>query len=288
MNAVDLPISISSRVQRIGVQLFFENKNLTQKKVEAWWNKDAQRDEIKSAAGVDKSFAKTPFVKLPNLPKAGEINNKIILDLGCGYGRTLIPLVKYQPKLSIGIDISSIMLEKCIDYANESKVKLVLIHSDFPPIPLKNNSIDLIYSCAVLLHLEKKQILPLMQEMTRVLKPGGKIILQSSFPNSLSIKGLSNWFPSWLKSQLTGKRIIPGMPKHYSRRELKRIFNYLDINFKIKPNGYELIPTSINRFNLPFRKHLRKINTWFESKISGKQNLLIDSFLSTFFDVELT
>ena len=289
MTKTNLPISIPARIQKVGGQLFIENTNISFRDLSAWWDNDAEKDEVKSATGISKALAKSSFTKLPALPKENEVRNKIILDLGCGYGRTLIPLAKYHPKLAIGIDISSVMLSKCLSYAEGARCKkLVLIHSGFPPIPLKDGSIDLIYSCAVLLHLTKEQIPSLMREMIRILKPGGKIILQSSFPNSLSIKGLSNWLPSKLKSQLTGEEIIPGMPKHYSRWELEKTLRSFGLSWIIKPRDYELIPTNINRFGLPCRGQLKKINTWFEDRISDKQNLIINSFLPMFFDVELT
>lgn len=269
-------------------QSIFRRSGVKRTDVQNWWDEDASKDEVKSAAGVNKNSSKTPFVKMPQLPNAKDIEGKTILDMGCGYGRTLIPLAKMNPKFAIGIDISKTMLLKCAAYSKKNKVKLILIHSDFPTIPLKDNSIDLIYSCAVFLHLEKEQIPSLLKEIRRIMKPNGKAILQSSFPNSLSFKGLSNWLPSRTKSLVTGNPILPGMPKHYSLWELERLLSHSKMKFSILPRNYELLPISLNKFNLPFREKTKKINQRFENYMrSNKPDTLI-WFFPNFFDLIIT
>lgn len=253
-----------------------------------WWERDAKADHINSATAVSSNLTKSPFIKLPKFPDKKYIKNKVILDIGCGYGRTLIPLAKLKPRIAYGLDISQEMLRHCAEYSKENNVKLKLINASLPKLPFENKSIDLIFSSSVLLHLPKSDIPMLLKEIKRVLKPLGKYILESSFPNSLSINGASNWFPSLWKSKLLNLNIEPGMPKHYSLKELKSIFEKAGLDYQIKPDGYQIIPTSINRFGFPFKKSLTKINKLFESIVKERKYRLVDIIFPRYFDVSGT
>lgn len=251
-----------------------------------WWDNDAKVDHINSAAARRSTIDRNPFIKLPTLPKRREVEDKVIVDLGCGYGRTLIPLAKLNPKTAYGLDISAEMLKYCAKYARQYGVKLKLINAALPILPFKKNSIDLVYSSSVLLHLPKKDIPVLLKEITRVLKPTGKFILEASFPNSFNLNGASNWFPSLLKSKISNKTVVPGMPKHYSFSELRTIFDKSTLSYKICPTSYQLLPTSINRFSLPFKETVNKVNLWFEKKFSKKGYRIVDTFFPRYFDVQ--
>ena len=252
-----------------------------------WWDKDAKNDHIKSAAAVSSTGTTDPFIKLPDLPSKDDVYNKIILDIGCGYGRTLIPLAKMGPKTAYGVDISRVMLGHCKTYARAQKVKLKLIYAALPKLPFKFKSIDLIFSSSVLLHLPKTDIPVLLEEIKRVLRSGGKAVFVSSFPNSLSINGASNWFPTIAKAKLLNKDIIPGMPKHYTYWELKRLLVNVGLKHKIDFAGYQLIPTSINRFPLPAKSVIEKFNHALEDKLKTKNWRIINFFLPRFFEVTL-
>ncbi len=105
-----------------------------------------------------------------------EVNNKIVLDAGCGSGKFL-PVVSKLAKYYYGIDASSNQLT----LANNkiiSKEKVTLICSDLCSISLEDNSIDIIYLSWVIgtiLDLNKRE--EVLKELLRVLKPGGKILL---------------------------------------------------------------------------------------------------------------
>lgn len=249
-----------------------------------WWEDDAKKDHVRSATACS---GNNPFIKLPKLPQKGEVKDKIILDIGCGYGRTLIPMAKLNPKIAYGLDISSEMLSHCAKYAKEKGVKLKLINASLPKLPFKNKSIDLIFSSSVLLHLPKTDIPTLLLEVKRVLKTNGKFYFESSFPNSLSFNGASNWFPALLKSKIFGREIIPGMPKHYTLNELRSLFSASGLKYTILPQGYQLIPTAINRLKMPLKAKINKINKLFENKYYRKYRFF-DVLFPKFFDVSGT
>src|SRR4051812_7573192 len=43
----------------------------------------------------------------------GEVKDKVILDVGCGFGRNMKFLLNYSPSSIIGIDKSEAQIEKC-------------------------------------------------------------------------------------------------------------------------------------------------------------------------------
>lgn len=93
-----------------------------------------------------------------------------ILDFGCGEGTRLITLLPSN-KTGYGVDIN--------DYAiNSAQQKyphhhFTLLNSE--EIPFKNNFFDLVYSAFVLEHTQNPE--KNIQEMIRVLRPGGNLIL---------------------------------------------------------------------------------------------------------------
>lgn len=102
--------------------------------------------------------------------------DKIILDLGCGTGKYLKIFSQICKKL-YGLDLSSEQLgiaQKKV----ENKPHINLIQCSAETIPLKENSVDIIVACwflGTILDLKKRS--KILNEMTRVLKKGGKIVL---------------------------------------------------------------------------------------------------------------
>lgn len=102
---------------------------------------------------------------LDNIPK-----NSIILECGSGNGKNL---EKRKDCINIAFDL-------CSEFCKiTQKKKIDSIVANNLMIPFKNNSIDFILSIAVIHHLSswerRKQCI---EEMIRILKPGGKLMIQ--------------------------------------------------------------------------------------------------------------
>lgn len=110
------------------------------------------------------------------------VNNKIVLDAGCGTGKFL-PILESTSAKYIGVDLSSSQLEKA--KAKSKKESSLFINASLASIPLEDNSIDLIISTWVLGTItdltEREKCLT---ELKRVLKPNGQIILVENAENS--------------------------------------------------------------------------------------------------------
>lgn len=108
-------------------------------------------------------------------------NNKIVLDAGCGTGKFL-PIIENCSSKYIGIDLSNEQLTKAM---NKSKKNSLFINSSLEKIDLNDDSVDLIISTWVLgtiTDLDERN--KCLNELKRVLKPNGIIILVENDENS--------------------------------------------------------------------------------------------------------
>jgi len=97
------------------------------------------------------------------------------LDLGCGTGRHTFFLLERGCNV-IGVDISPKMLEVLKRKAEERKYSLSLFLTDCNNLPFKTESFDVVISIyGPLTHLQNPA--NCIQEIMRVLKKGGKIVI---------------------------------------------------------------------------------------------------------------
>ncbi|BES64216.1 hypothetical protein SANA_06550 [Gottschalkiaceae bacterium SANA] len=103
--------------------------------------------------------------------------NASILDVGCGYGRTLNELVLEGFEQLIGVDFSSKMIERGKSLYPELDLKTLKT----PALPFPDESFDAVILFAVLTCIESnEEQIALLSEIHRVLKPAG-IVLISDF-----------------------------------------------------------------------------------------------------------
>jgi len=118
-------------------------------------------------------------------------SGKTILDAGCGTGLST-QLIANRGYIAIGIDISSLFLK------NAQNENIPYIVGDVTRMSFKDESFDAVASIELLEHVVKPQ--DALNEMKRILKKGGKLIIHA--PNLFS--------PIWqLKSiirQLKGEK----------------------------------------------------------------------------------
>jgi len=251
------------------------------------WNNNAKTDHILSAAAISKENVKTPFVKLPPIPATEYLKHKVYLDLGCGYGRTLIPCSQRGARISIGIDISSIMLSKCREYCNKYKANCLLVNSDISEMPFQDNCVDVVYSAAVLLHLDKEMTTRTVNEVRRILKVGGRAFFYSSFPNKWAIWTLvqsPEYFLTEPIRHILGFRQSETRIRRYTYSEVIHLFN----NFpkkEISPVNYKLFPENIGPLRVPFSNKAKQLNKKFSKIMEQVNNRLSAKLLANHFDV---
>jgi len=121
----------------------------------------------------------------------GDIHDRVVLDLGCGSWEEAIPL-RQRGAHVIGIDISpdliSLAQQRVQRYGLQADLRVGSAYNT----ELPDKSVDVIFCMALLHHLE---IVRAKNEMLRILKPTGLIIVQEPIRLSWSMKQLRRLFP---------------------------------------------------------------------------------------------
>jgi len=96
-----------------------------------------------------------------------------ILDYGCGVGRSLKEVIKFNPKKITGIDISEVSIKKAKDTTHGLDSKVELMVDNCEKTKFQDGSFDIVYGTGILHHLNMSLCL---DEIHRILKPGGKFL----------------------------------------------------------------------------------------------------------------
>ncbi len=120
---------------------------------------------------LEQEFYQTPAQEYA-YQKMGDLKGKKVLEIGCGMGINSTLLTQKGASVT-AIDISQKRLAwvKCLlkdDHAHPT-----FLRANGEILPFHENSFDIVYSNAVLIHLDK---LKTAREVFRVLKPGGTAI----------------------------------------------------------------------------------------------------------------
>jgi ubiquinone/menaquinone biosynthesis C-methylase UbiE len=113
---------------------------------------------------------------MPLLPK---IAGKNILDLACGTGRWLETLLNMGPKLGVGIDVSSAMLEVA---QKKPTLQGVLTRGECTRLPFTANLFDLVVFSFALDHIS--DLNGLADELVRVMKPHSDLYVTDLHPEA--------------------------------------------------------------------------------------------------------
>ncbi|MGA0369331.1 MAG: class I SAM-dependent methyltransferase, partial [Kiritimatiellia bacterium] len=108
-----------------------------------------------------------------------------VLDVGCGNGKALLEMLDCGLN-AVGSDASPSMVAAsrqtlAAQGHSETRIHLAALPGD---LPFADESFDAVSCCAVLMHLPEMQIFDAVQELTRLLRVGGRLFL--SIPKSRS------------------------------------------------------------------------------------------------------
>lgn len=137
------------------------------------------REEIKERARI----------YLPIITEAGAgTRERPILDIGCGRGEWL-ELLHEEGLTAFGIDLNRVLVQQCADIGLTVYEAEALCYLRESP----DNSLGAITGIHIIEHLSFDNLVALLDECLRVLKPGGLLIFETPNPENL-IVGACNFY----------------------------------------------------------------------------------------------
>ena len=113
------------------------------------------------------------------------IEDKQVLEVGCGYGALSIELAQLGARV-IGLDISGVTVKIAKRISKKLNTRIEAIQGDATNIPCDSNTFYLVVSCETLEHIPN--FTKALAEMKRCAKPRGYLLL--TIPNVLNPAGL--------------------------------------------------------------------------------------------------
>jgi ubiquinone/menaquinone biosynthesis C-methylase UbiE len=156
----------------------------------------------------------------------GDVRGKTVLDLGCGKGGNIIPLLERGARV-IGIDISPDLIAIAQKRLRDANLEASLMAGDAYETGLPDESVDAIFCIGLIHHLDIKLV---RDEMWRVLRKGGVIILREPVRFS---KGYA-----WLCSFLPAREDVSEYEHPLTREEL----SIMTRPFRVKGTRYFRLP----------------------------------------------
>jgi len=178
------------------------------------------------------------FIKM-----AGVRQTDIVLDLGSGCGFGTATIARHASEV-IACDISPAYLEyarrECTDLGN------IQFHAikNHDLSPADDHSVDAVISMAVFIHLNLYDIYQYFEEFSRVLKPGGKVLIDFADMNRLFSpipnRSQNQQFLSHAKFYRENPGTLAELVQWNSARGIKGIARSLGFRF-IKRRGHKLM-----------------------------------------------
>lgn len=185
-------------------------------------------------------------------------NKRRLINIGCGVN-PIKGFVNYDHNVFIFLSKIPILirLNKWFDFIPFGFIKFMGLVKKFnilycdasKKIPEKNNSVDLIYSCHMIEHLDNKELKIFFKECERVLKPNGYLrLVVPDFNYLIDIYNKNHNVDNFIKrSELVGKKpksiikkiqyLIQGHGWHHqmfnaqSLKEKIALYSFSDIHF---------------------------------------------------------
>lgn len=173
--------------------------------------------------------------EIPAIAQSLKINSaKRILDLGCGTGRHVVYFAKQGFEV-YGLDASPEGIRLTQAWLDEVGERAVLCQQDMrEPLPYPDQFFDALISIQVIHHAKLAEIKAVIQEVFRILKPGGFLFI--SVPKAARENVNSNEIEPNTFVPREGREI--GLPHHiFSEEELREAFADFNIT-DIHLNGH--------------------------------------------------
>jgi tRNA (uracil-5-)-methyltransferase TRM9 len=170
-----------------------------------------------------------------------------LLNLGCAHGPDFMPFRKNFELF--GVDFSVNMLQLARMYSKKYKFGVGLSEADVRYLPYSDNTFDWAIAVATYHHIDNKQErLQALQELRRVLKPGGEAF----------ITVWNRWQPRfWLKSK---NILVPWRRRDKTLNRYYYLFSYRELEQMARKAGLEVLRSfPEKRYRFPVKTFSRNV-----------------------------
>jgi ubiquinone/menaquinone biosynthesis C-methylase UbiE len=137
-----------------------------------------------------------------------------VLDIGCGTGNNTLLFKKAVEAQVFGLDSSFGMLLE----ARSKAPQVFFIHASADYIPLKSESFDMLFMTEVVHHLP--DVNSAMKEMSRILKPAGRLCIVTQSHRQIEDRMTSRFFPATVPIDKQRYPTIPSIEDSMIRHSL--------------------------------------------------------------------
>jgi SAM-dependent methyltransferase len=109
---------------------------------------------------------------LLNLSRENEVLDKTVLEIGCGVGNNIIPIAKLGYE-AYGIDISELAILEAKKRSLQENARIEFTSGSVEKLPYESNFFSFVIDRSVLTCTSPEVIAQSLNEILRVLKPGG-------------------------------------------------------------------------------------------------------------------
>ena len=151
-----------------------------------------------------------------------------LLNIGCAHGPDFLT---FRQDFELhGVDFSTVMLEYARKYAGKYKFTVSLVEADARCLPYADDTFDRAIAVATYHHIEGKEgRLKALQELRRVLKPGGEAF----------ITVWNRWQPRfWLKRK---NLLVPWRSRDKTLYRYYYLFSYGELVKLAKKAGFDVL-----------------------------------------------
>ena len=170
-----------------------------------------------------------------------------LLNVGCGHGPDFLP---FRGKFELyGVDFSGEMLNFARKYAEKFDLSVNLVLADAVYLPLADNVFNWAISVATYHHIKGSQErLAALQELRRVLKPGGEAF----------ITVWNRYQPGfWFKSKET---LVPWRTREKTIYRYYYLFTYRELERLVQQAGFKIVKAfPESTYHFPMRLFSRNI-----------------------------
>ena len=146
------------------------------------------------------------------------VRGRRILEVGCGVGDFAVHLAHAGATMT-AVDFASAAIEMARARAAAHAVKVDFQTADALNLPFASGSFDLLFSCECLEHLPDPA--QALREMTRVLRPGGALILTTeNYSNAMLLAWVVAW---WRKEPFNSGSVVQPIEQFFLFWRVRRM-----------------------------------------------------------------